>query len=143
MITARKVEDVQKMNRAPYLFVRFKRDSCPHCIDSQPGWNDLAEKLKTHKLKNGYVVGEIEAEGDLMDAFKAMDSNGGPFSVGGVPAYEFFEKGIKKGTPSPGRDAASLFRALEEHGFIEKKGGSRRKRKKRGTRRRPKRRSRR
>ena len=114
--------DVVKLSKAPALFVRFKSNRCPHCIDSQPEWDSMINLLEGYTLNPGCVVGEIESA--LADAFKATDSSGEPFNVNGFPAYEFFRKGTRLELEQPERDAASLLKALEGQGFIQRKSNN-------------------
>jgi hypothetical protein len=114
--------DVVKMSRAPALFVRFKSNKCPHCIDSQPEWNSMVNLLKGYTLNPGCVVGEIESA--LTNAFNATDFSGEPFNVPGFPTYEFFRNGTRLELNQPERDAASLLKALEGQGFIQAKSNN-------------------
>jgi thiol-disulfide isomerase/thioredoxin len=121
---AKTLSDVEKMNEAPKLFVRFKSDTCPHCVISQPDWDEFMKRLKKHKLVPGCVVGEIESA--LADSFKGTSYDGSPFQVQGVPAYELFRNGKQLRRKPPGRDPDSLMNVLKKEGFLRKTIRSRR-----------------
>jgi len=127
--SARTPSDVKKMSQAPRLFVRFKSDTCPHCVSSQPGWDAMVKKLQGYTLAPGCMVGEIESA--LADTFQGVNTDGTPFQVGPVPAYEFFENGKRVSLEPPGRDADALMHALKKQNFIRKKGTPRRTRRSR------------
>jgi len=118
-LAARTPSDVQKMSRAPRLFVRFKSATCPHCVTSQPGWDGMVKKLQGYKLAPGCMVGEIESS--LAHEFQATNPDGTPFQVGPVPAYEFFRNGKREPFDPPGRDAAALLHVLQSQRFLQKK----------------------
>jgi hypothetical protein len=122
--SARTTSDVKKMSQAPKLFVRFKSDTCPHCVSSQPGWNAMVKKLNGYTMAPGCMVGEVESA--LADSFQGVNEDGSPFQVGPVPAYEFFVNGKRQPLEQPGRDADALLEALQSQQFLKKRRKSRR-----------------
>ena len=131
-------QDVKRMNNAPKLFVRFKSNTCPHCVNSQAGWDEMTRCVaKDYTMMPGCMLGEIESS--FADTFQAKAFDGSPFQVQGVPAYELFKNGKQVKTVQPERDATSLLNALKKHKFIKpksktKKGGSRKRKTRRGAR---------
>ena len=131
-------QDVKRMNNAPKLFVRFKSNMCPHCVNSQAGWDEMTRCVaKDYTMMPGCAIGEIESA--FADSFQAKAVDGSPFQVQGVPAYEIFKNGKQVKTSPPERDAAGLLKVLKKHKFIKPKGrtkmgGSRRRKTRRGAR---------
>jgi len=134
-------DDVEEMSQSPKLFVRFKSDLCPYCVESQPEWDELERQLETITLAPGCMVGEIDSK--LSQLFQGVRSDGETFEVGGIPAYELFNDGKQVKMESPKRDAASLLALLKKHGFIAKKNGAKRPKRKSKRRKSKKRKSRR
>ena len=111
--------DVAKINNLPAVFIRFKSNSCPHCISSQGMWDNMVKQLSKFIIHPDCTICEIESE--FSDAFKALNTDGTAFEVGGVPAYEFFRNGKQLEIAPVGREPAALLKALEKQKFIKKK----------------------
>ena len=119
MTTVITLADVDEMNKAPHLFVRFKSNNCGFCKDSQPEWDILSKMLSNLTLNPGCLVREIESE--FTNAFKGKNADGTAFAVNGVPAYEYFKHGKRVEMPPPSRDAKSLLKLIKKKKFIKQK----------------------
>lgn len=133
MTTVMTIPDVEKMNKAPHLFVRFKSNDCGFCTESQPEWNILSNMLSNLTLNQGCLVREIESK--FTNAFKGKNADGTAFVVNGVPAYEYFKHGKRVEMSPPNRDAKSLLKLLKKNKFIKQKSSRKSKRSRRKTRR--------
>ena len=81
MYSIRSEDDLSKMvhlARKKNILARFVMDGCPHCVNSQPEWNDF-----TSRYSGDMALAEIESS--YLKHFQQMMTNRDPISVNGFP----------------------------------------------------------
>lgn len=111
----------------PKVFVRYKMDGCRYCVESQPEWDALMNKIKNeYSVPDGVDIVEIKSN---VVARLGLNANDVP---SGFPSYAIVEDGVAKKLDPP----ISAFEGImRNNGIIVKKGGTRRRRRRRRTRR--------
>ena len=83
MYSIRSEDDLSKMvhlARKKNILARFVMDGCPHCVNSQPEWNDF-----TTKYSGDLALAEIESS-YLQHFQKMMAPRSDPIHVKGYPS---------------------------------------------------------
>jgi hypothetical protein len=83
MYSIRSEDDLSKMvhlARKKNILARFVMDGCPHCVNSQPEWNDF-----TTKYSGDLALAEIESS-YLQHFQKMMAPRSDPIQVKGYPS---------------------------------------------------------
>ena len=109
------------------VFVRYRMDMCKYCVESQPDWDALMEKIKM-EYTVPHDVDIVEINSNDVDDLGLKK----PDVPTGFPSYAIVEDGVAKKLDPP----ISAFEGImRNNGIIVKKGGTRRKRRRRRTRR--------
>jgi len=102
------------------VFVRYRMDGCPYCVDSQPEWDALMTKIK-----NGYTVPPgmdiVEINSNVAEKL-GLNAND---VATGYPSYAIVENGGK--TVTKVDPPISAFEGtMRNRGIIVKRGGRKR-----------------
>jgi hypothetical protein len=107
------------------VFVRYRMDECPYCVESQPEWDALMETIeKKYTVPPGIDIVEINSK--VAEKLGLKDEH----VATGYPSYAIVENGgatVKKVEPP----ISAFEDIMRSNGIITKKGGRTRQRRKR------------
>jgi hypothetical protein len=96
-----KINSLESLKEIPSIknkivVVRFKMENCIHCINSQPNWDNMIDKINSsYQLSPNTLISEIDST--VADEFVSRNNctteDNTPYVVSGYPEHVIIENG--------------------------------------------------
>ena len=105
-------DDAKKVNNAEKVFLRFKMEGCPWCVDSEPAWKQMCSKVEDHLSPNSLIA---EMKDDVMPQMQSMMNL--DFFPTSFPSHVIFING-KRQTEEADRSLEGLIQTLQKYDML-------------------------
>lgn len=105
-------DDAKKVNNAEKVFLRFKMEGCPWCVDSEPAWKQMCTKVDDQLSPNSLIA---EMTDDVMPQMQNMMNL--DFFPQSFPSHVIFING-KRQTEETDRSLEGLMQTLQKYGML-------------------------
>jgi len=106
-------EDAKRVNNAEKVFLRFKMEGCPWCVDSEPAWEKMCTKVDDHLSPDSLIA---EMKDNVMPQMQnVMNLDYFPETF---PSHVIFING-KRQTEESDRSLEGLVQSLQKYGMLK------------------------